>query len=502
MRLSTRFASQWLRLQDLEKVIPDPILYPYSDQTLSLALKKETELFFNSLVREDRSVLDLLTADYTYVNERVARHYGIPNVTGPEFRRVTLPADRRGILGQGSILTLTSIAERTSPVQRGKWVMEVLLGSPPPPPPPNVPALEETKGTAESGRALSVRERMEQHRSNPQCTSCHRVIDPLGLALENFDATGKWRIRDGGITVDTGGQLFDGTSIEGPDGLRAALLRHKDVCAAELHAQPDDLCAGPPRRSVRHAGGAPHHPRRRSAELPHQRLRERHRRIRCVPDGEAARVTAAARPRICQRRSASNHVYHSTDLSRRTVLKGIGATDRAAVPRCDGAGAARFAQGRKPLRLIAMEMVHGAAGSTAFGIKKNMWSPAATGSAFDLSPTSLKSLEPYRDYLTIVSNTDVRNAEAFAASEIGADHFRSAAVFLTQSKPKQTQGSDVFAGTSFDQIYAQKFGDADADSVDAAVHRERRPGRRLLLQLLVRLHRHHQLGVARPIRCR
>ncbi|MEO7135647.1 MAG: DUF1592 domain-containing protein, partial [Vicinamibacterales bacterium] len=227
--LATRFASQWLRLQDLEKVTPDPILYPYSDHTLSLALKKETELFFNSIVREDRSVLDLLTADYTYANERVARHYGIPNVTGPEFRRVALPAARRGILAHGSILTLTSIAERTSPVQRGKWVMEVLLGSPPPPPPPNVPAFEETRGTADSGRALSVRERMEQHRSNPQCTSCHRVIDPLGLALENFDATGKWRIRDGGISVDTKGQLFDGAAIEGPDGLRDALLRHKDV---------------------------------------------------------------------------------------------------------------------------------------------------------------------------------------------------------------------------------------------------------------------------------
>ena len=227
--LATRFASQWLRLQDLERVIPDPILYPYSDQTLSLALKKETELFFDSLVREDRSVLELLTADYSYVNERVARHYGIANVTGTAFRRVTLPADRRGILGHGSVLTLTSIADRTSPVMRGKWVMEVLLGSPPPPPPPNVPALEETRGTSESGRALSVRERMEQHRSNPQCTSCHRVIDPLGLALENFDATGKWRIRDGGLPVDTSGQLFDGTSITGTPGLRDALLRHKDV---------------------------------------------------------------------------------------------------------------------------------------------------------------------------------------------------------------------------------------------------------------------------------
>jgi hypothetical protein len=227
--LATRFAAQWLRLQDLERVIPDPIRYPYSDHTLSLALKRETELFFDSLVRDDRSVLDLLTADYTYVNERIARHYGIPNVTGSEFRRVTLPADRRGILGHGSVLTLTSIADRTSPVMRGKWVMEVLLGSPPPPPPPNVPALEETKGTSDSGRALTVRERMEQHRSNPQCTSCHRVIDPLGLALENFDATGKWRVRDGSMAVDTSGDLFDGTSVTGAPGLREALLRHKDV---------------------------------------------------------------------------------------------------------------------------------------------------------------------------------------------------------------------------------------------------------------------------------
>ena len=227
--LATRFAVQWLRLQDLERVIPDPILYPYSDQTLSLALRKETELFFDSLVREDRSILDLLTADYTFANERVARHYGIPNVTGPAFRRVTLPDERRGILGHGSVLTLTSIADRTSPVMRGKWVMEVLLGSPPPPPPPNVPALEETKGTTDAGQSRSVRERMEQHRSNPACTSCHRVIDPLGLALEPFDATGKWRVKDGGTAVDASGVLFDGTSINGPAGLRAALLRHQDA---------------------------------------------------------------------------------------------------------------------------------------------------------------------------------------------------------------------------------------------------------------------------------
>jgi hypothetical protein len=180
-------------------------------------------------VREDRSLLELLTADYTYVNERIARHYGIPNVTGAEFRRVTVPDYRRGIFGHGSVLTLTSIADRTSPVIRGKWVMEVLLGSPPPPPPPNVPALEETKGTNASGRVLSVRERMEQHRNNPACNACHRVIDPLGLALENFDATGKWRVKDGAVAVDAAGTLYDGSSIEGPAGLRGAVLRHKDA---------------------------------------------------------------------------------------------------------------------------------------------------------------------------------------------------------------------------------------------------------------------------------
>ncbi len=227
--LSTRFASQWLRLQDLEHTTPDPILFPYADQTLSIALKRESELFFDSLVREDRSLLELLTADYTFVNERIARHYGIPNVTGQDFQRVTVPEYRRGILGHGSVLTLTSIADRTSPVMRGKWVMEVLLGSPPPPPPPNVPALEETKGTNATGRTLSVRERMEQHRSNPTCNSCHRVIDPLGLALDNFDATGKWRVKDGGVAVDAAGTLYDGSKIDGPAGLRDAVLRRKDA---------------------------------------------------------------------------------------------------------------------------------------------------------------------------------------------------------------------------------------------------------------------------------
>ena len=227
--VATRFGSQWLRLQDLDKIYPDALLFPYYDYKLGEALKKETELFFDSIVREDRNVLDLITADYTFVNERVARHYGIPNVNGDDFRRVTLADDsRRGLLGHGSILALTSVADRTSPVLRGKWIMEVLLASPPPAPPPNVPTLDETK--AESGDGmLSTRQRMEQHRANPQCNSCHRVIDPLGLALENFDVTGRWRIRDNGNLVDPVGDLYDGTKMTGPGGLRAALLKHQDM---------------------------------------------------------------------------------------------------------------------------------------------------------------------------------------------------------------------------------------------------------------------------------
>src|SRR5207249_7906050 len=163
-----------------------------------------------------------------FVNERLAKHYQIANVTGSAFRRVQLPEYRRGLLGQGSILTLTSVADRTSPVQRGKWVMEVLLGSPPPPPPPNVPALDEIKA-ALAGRMLSTRERMEEHRKNPACTSCHRVIDPLGLALENFDATGAWRIKDNEVPVDSAGDLYDGTKMEGPAGLRQAIVKHADL---------------------------------------------------------------------------------------------------------------------------------------------------------------------------------------------------------------------------------------------------------------------------------
>ena len=222
--LATRFAAQWLRLQDIEKVHPDELMYPDFHEQLADDMRQETEQFFLHIVRENRSVLDLFDANYTYLNESLANHYGIPGVTGPEFRRVEYPDDRRGgLLGQASILTLTSHANRTSPVLRGKWVMEVLIGSPPPPPPPNVPDLEKT-GDTKDGQLLTTRQRMEQHRANPQCQSCHQYMDPIGLALDNFDVTGRWRIRENGAPVDSRGQLYDGTPVTSLADLKHALL--------------------------------------------------------------------------------------------------------------------------------------------------------------------------------------------------------------------------------------------------------------------------------------
>jgi mono/diheme cytochrome c family protein len=235
--LGTRFASQWLRLQDLTKVDPDALSFPYFDESLAEAMAKETEMLFDHLLREDRSVLELLTADYTFVNERLARHYGMSGVSGPTFRRVSYPDDtRRGILGHGSVLTLTSHGNRTSPVLRGKWVMEVLLGSPPPAPPPNVPQLDATASTS-GGRNLSVAEQMKQHRAGPVCSSCHNVIDPIGLSLDNFDPTGAWRIKDRGVPVDPSGELYDGSTLKGAGDLRRAIVARSDVFVTHVTEQ-------------------------------------------------------------------------------------------------------------------------------------------------------------------------------------------------------------------------------------------------------------------------
>jgi hypothetical protein len=228
--LVDNFLGQWLQLRNLKNKQPNSHEFPDFDDNLRTSLQTEIELFFNSIVREDRNVVDLMTADYTFLNERLAKHYGIGNVYGTHFRRVTLTDEaRRGLLGKGALLMVTSHPNRTSPVQRGKWILENVLGSPPPPPPDVVPPFPED---TEARKPASVRERMEQHRRNPACASCHRMIDPAGLALENFDATGGWRTRDGGTRgtpVDASGQLVDGTPINGVVELRRALVREPDT---------------------------------------------------------------------------------------------------------------------------------------------------------------------------------------------------------------------------------------------------------------------------------
>jgi hypothetical protein len=222
------FAGQWLYLRNLRGVAPDLETFPNFDDNLRQAFKTETELFFGSIMHEDHNVLDLLNANYTFVNDRLARHYGIPNIYGSQFRRVPVTDDaRRGLLGQGSLLIVTSVATRTSPVQRGKWLLENIMGTPPNPPPAGVPPLKEN---AAGGKPLTVRERMEQHRANPSCAGCHKVLDPLGFALDNFDAVGAWRtLGEDGSPIDATGVLADGTKVNGPVDLRNALLSRPNV---------------------------------------------------------------------------------------------------------------------------------------------------------------------------------------------------------------------------------------------------------------------------------
>jgi hypothetical protein len=222
--LVTNFGGQWLYLRELKNARPETTGF---SENLRQSLRRETEMLLESIVREDRSVIDLLNADYTFVDETLARHYGIPNVRGSRFRRVAVTDEaRRGLLGQGSFLLVTSVANRTSPVSRGKWVLENLLGVPPPLPPPNVPAIDESP---EAAKASSLRQKMEIHRGNPTFAACHRIMDPIGFTLENFDLVGRWRTRDGNAPIDATSQLFDGTPLDGPVSLRKALLARSDV---------------------------------------------------------------------------------------------------------------------------------------------------------------------------------------------------------------------------------------------------------------------------------
>ncbi len=231
-RFVSNFAGQWLELRNLNNARPNSAEFPDFDDNLRQGFRQETELFFASVLQEDRSVLDLLRADYTFLNERLAKHYGVPGIYGSNFRRVAITDDaRRGLLGQGSILTVTSHADRTSPVVRGKWILENLLGAPPPPPPPDVPALPEN---TESAPPRTLRARLELHRASPVCASCHKLMDPIGFSLENFDAVGAWRTEESGAPIDASGRLADGTKVDGVVSLRNAILARPQVFAGTV----------------------------------------------------------------------------------------------------------------------------------------------------------------------------------------------------------------------------------------------------------------------------
>ena len=257
--LVNNFASQWLYLRNLDEHRPDNRLFPDFDDNLRQAFRRETELLFQSVLKDDRSVLDLLRADYTFVNQRLAKHYDIPNVYGSHFRRVELGKDhvRGGLLGQGSIMTVTSYANRTSPVRRGQWILENLLGTPVPPPPVNVPPLPENEPGA---KILTVRERMVQHRANPVCASCHQLMDPVGLATENFDAIGRWRTQsEAGGPVDASGGLPDGSTFDGAIGLRKAVLNRPDLFVTTLTEKLMTYALGRGLEHLRCAGCPRHH---------------------------------------------------------------------------------------------------------------------------------------------------------------------------------------------------------------------------------------------------
>ena len=274
-------AGQWLLLRQLDAIAPGTKEF---DGNLRYAFRRETELLFETILRDDRSVLDLLDADYTFVDGRLARHYGIPNVSGSRFRRVALGGDspRRGLLGQGSVLTATSAGNRTSPVKRGKWILENLLGAPVPSPPPGVETnLEKSVGPAAA--ETSLRQRLERHRANAACASCHAVMDPIGFALENYDLIGKWRETDGGVPVNAAGRLVDGTPLDGPASLRRALLARRDAFVTNTAEKLLTYALGRRLEVLRHAGRPDGRPRRQS-RLSVVFARGRHRPERAVPD--------------------------------------------------------------------------------------------------------------------------------------------------------------------------------------------------------------------------
>ena len=435
--LASNFAGQWLRLRNVTSVDPNVRLYPDFDDNLRQAFRLETELFVDSVVREDRSVLDLLRADYTFLNERLAKHYGIPNVYGSRFRRVELGRDSRrgGLLRQGSILAVSSYATRTSPVLRGVWVLSNIVGAPPPPPLPNVPALD---GNVPAN--LPVRERMAAHRASPVCASCHRTIDPVGFTLENFDAVGRWRDNEGDSgPIDVSGTLPGLGDVNGVAGLEEALLRRPELFAATLTEKLLTFALGRGVEVLRCASGAEDSSRGPARWLPLLVAHSGNRQQCAVSDEEIVMIIT------------------KKALPRRTFLKGVQAT--LALPLLDAMIPAVTALAKTPAKPVSrLGFVF-----IPMGCDRARWTPLDDGGVLNELSQILAPLEPVKEQLTVVTN--LRLEQSYPGT-----HDTSNAGFLSAAFAKHTESSDYHLGTTVDQIAAKQMGrDRQLPSLELAM---------------------------------
>ena len=415
-RFMNDFAGQWLKTRNINAHDPDRSLFRGFNDTLRKAMLRETELFFESQVREDRPIPELLRADYTYLNEQLARYYGVSDIYGPRFRRVELADDRRhGLLGHASILTVTSYANRTSVVLRGKWVLENLLGAPPPPPPPNVPPLEENDPAA---APTSLREKMEQHRGNPVCASCHAKIDPLGFAMEHFDAVGRWRDTDGGASIDST-IVWNDQTIDSPRAFREALLGQGNEFLRTVAEKLLSYAIGRTIELLRRADRSPSGAQCGTGRRPLVFADRGDRKERAV--STAAR-TGGARGAGRDRRPAavatkeSSMFISKVHIPRRTVLRGIGAS--LALPLLDSMVPALTAASKTaaaPVRRLGVFYIPN-------GMSMPYWSPKQEGPLTELPPT-LRSLAGFEDRVLMCGGLNDAAANLVAG---GGDHSRSA----------------------------------------------------------------------------
>ena len=423
--LVSNFAGQWLHLRNLDSITPDLRLFPDFDDNLRQAFRQESELLFADIVREDKSVLDLLTSDHMFLNERLAKHYGIPHIYGSHFRRVELGDDsvRGGLLRQGSVLTVSSYATRTSPVIRGKWVLENILGTPPPPPPPTVPALKDNTVSS----TLSVRQRLAEHRANAACAGCHKLMDPVGFALENYDAVGRWREVEEGRPIDSTGGLPDGSQFAGVTGLENALLKRPELFVGTLTEKLLTFALG---RGVESFDAPAIRKIVRSARagLSHVVADCRDRGQYAIPDEEIRMIVT------------------KKSLPRRTFLRGLGTT--LALPLLDAmvpSMTALAATPAAPAQLRRLGFVF-----MPMGCDVTRWTPPGANTLDELSPT-LSPLEPVKRHVTAITNLELQNAYP-------GTHATSNAAFLSAARARLTESTDYYLGTTVDQIAAKQIG--------------------------------------------